>query len=134
ETVAASQTDRQLGRQDPRRQPHPGPPVALLHRGQGQGRTRPGPRQAGPRQAAGHGPPGRTARGDPRTGPARQGHGLIGVALALASALGYGVSDFVGGLASRRVAALRVVLVSYPIAMVLLTILATIVGGHITGA
>ncbi|HEX9497911.1 MAG TPA: EamA family transporter, partial [Mycobacterium sp.] len=28
------------------------------------------------------------------------------------SALGYGISDFVGGLASRRVAALRVVLVS----------------------
>ncbi|HYP95392.1 MAG TPA: EamA family transporter [Mycobacterium sp.] len=54
--------------------------------------------------------------------------------MALSSALGYGISDFVGGLASRRVAALRVVLVSYPIAMVLLTILATIVGGHITGA
>ena len=31
-------------------------------------------------------------------------------------------------------AALRVVLVSYPIALVLLTILASIVGGHITGA
>ena len=60
------------------------------------------------------------ARGDPRTGQARQGHDLIGVAFALASALGYGVSDFVGGIASRRVAALRVVLVSYPVAMVLL--------------
>ena len=54
--------------------------------------------------------------------------------LALASALGYGISDFVGGLASRRVAALRVVLVSYPIAMVLLAVLAAIVGGHISGA
>jgi drug/metabolite transporter (DMT)-like permease len=52
--------------------------------------------------------------------------------LALASALGYGISDFVGGLASRRVAALRVVLVSYPIAMVLLAVLAVIVGGHVT--
>ena len=72
------------------------------------------------------------ARGDPRAGPARQGHDLIGVALALASALGYGISDFVGGIASRRVAALRVVLVSYPIALVLLAVLATIVGGEIT--
>jgi hypothetical protein len=59
---------------------------------------------------------------------------LEGPTLALASALGYGVSDFVGGMASRRVAALRVVLVSYPIAMVLLAILASIVGGHVTGA
>jgi drug/metabolite transporter (DMT)-like permease len=50
----------------------------------------------------------------------------------LVSAIGYGVSDFVGGIASRRVAALRVVLVSYPVAMVLLTVAAIIVGGHIS--
>jgi drug/metabolite transporter (DMT)-like permease len=50
----------------------------------------------------------------------------------LVSAIGYGVSDFVGGIASRRVAALRVVLVSYPVAMVLLTVAAFIVGGHIS--
>jgi drug/metabolite transporter (DMT)-like permease len=43
------------------------------------------------------------------------------------------VSDFVGGMASRRVPALRVVLVSYPVAMVLLGILAFIVGGQISG-
>lgn len=49
------------------------------------------------------------------------------------SAAGYGVSDFVGGIASRRVAALRVVIVSYPLAMVLLTVLALLVGGHVTG-
>jgi drug/metabolite transporter (DMT)-like permease len=49
------------------------------------------------------------------------------------SAAGYGVSDFVGGIASRRVAALRVVIVSYPLAMVLLTVLALFVGGHVTG-
>jgi drug/metabolite transporter (DMT)-like permease len=42
------------------------------------------------------------------------------------------VSDFVGGLASRKVAALRVVLVSYPVAMVLLTALAFVVGGHVS--
>ncbi len=34
----------------------------------------------------------------------------------MVSGIGYGLSDFVGGLASRRVAALRVVLVSYPVA------------------
>ena len=48
------------------------------------------------------------------------------------SGIGYGVSDFVGGLASRRVAALRVVLVSYPVALVLLTALAFAVGGHVS--
>jgi drug/metabolite transporter (DMT)-like permease len=53
--------------------------------------------------------------------------------LALVSAAGYGVSDFVGGIASRRVAALRVVIVSYPLAMVLLSVLALFVGGHVTG-
>ncbi|MCV7178639.1 DMT family transporter [Mycolicibacterium sphagni] len=52
--------------------------------------------------------------------------------LALASALGYGVSDFVGGIASRRVAALRVVLISYPLAMVVLGALAVIVGGTLS--
>jgi drug/metabolite transporter (DMT)-like permease len=50
----------------------------------------------------------------------------------LLSDLGYGISDFLGGIASRRVAALRVVIVSYPIAMVLLAVLATIVGGEIS--
>ncbi|OFJ54542.1 DMT family transporter [Mycolicibacterium grossiae] len=48
------------------------------------------------------------------------------------SALGYGIGDFVGGMAARRVAALRVVLVSYPVAMVLLTGLAAIVGGTVS--
>ncbi|HEV7852767.1 MAG TPA: DMT family transporter [Mycobacterium sp.] len=57
---------------------------------------------------------------------------MIGIALALASALGFGVSDFVGGIASRRVAALRVVLVSYPVALVLLLVLALIVGGDVS--
>jgi drug/metabolite transporter (DMT)-like permease len=50
----------------------------------------------------------------------------------LISATGYGVSDFVGGFASRRVAALRVVLVSYPVALVLLTVVAAVVGGHVS--
>src|SRR5262249_49605022 len=46
----------------------------------------------------------------------------------------YGISDFVGGLASRRVGALRGGLVFYPIAPTLLTVLGSIVGGHITRA
>lgn len=57
---------------------------------------------------------------------------MIGAALALLSATGYGVSDFAGGLAARRVPALRVVLVSYPLALVLLGGLAIGVGGPIT--
>ncbi|CAJ1494329.1 DMT family transporter [[Mycobacterium] kokjensenii] len=57
--------------------------------------------------------------------PAAQG-------LALASATSFGVSDFVGGVASRRVAALRVVLVSTPVSMVLLGVLAVLGGGRIT--
>jgi drug/metabolite transporter (DMT)-like permease len=44
------------------------------------------------------------------------------------------VSDFVGGIASRRVAALRVVLVSYPVAMVLLTVIAVVVGGDVSSS
>ncbi|RDH79740.1 EamA family transporter [Mycolicibacterium moriokaense] len=59
---------------------------------------------------------------------------MIGIAFALASALGYGISDFVGGIASRRVAALRVVLVSYPVALAMLLVLALIVGGHVSHA
>ncbi|MDQ2627502.1 EamA family transporter [Mycolicibacter senuensis] len=57
--------------------------------------------------------------------PAAQG-------LALASATSFGISDFVGGVASRRVAALRVLLVSTPVSMVMLGALAMIGGGHIT--
>ncbi|TFD55560.1 EamA family transporter [Cryobacterium frigoriphilum] len=49
--------------------------------------------------------------------------------LALTSAAAYGVSDFLGGLASRRVAALRVILVSYPLSAIIVTVLAVFVGG-----
>jgi drug/metabolite transporter (DMT)-like permease len=55
-----------------------------------------------------------------------------GPALALLSAGSFGVSDFVGGIASRRVAALRVVLVSTPVAMVLLGVLAVVAGGPVS--
>ncbi|WP_218620392.1 DMT family transporter [Mycolicibacterium hippocampi] len=56
---------------------------------------------------------------------------MTGIISALIAALGYGVSDFVGGIASRRVAALRVVLVSYPVALVLLIVIAVPFGGQV---
>ena len=49
---------------------------------------------------------------------------MIGAAYAQLSAVSYGVSDFVGGVAARRVAAVRVLLVSYPVEVVLLAALA----------
>ncbi|WP_152665399.1 EamA family transporter [Mycobacterium sp. UM_Kg1] len=56
---------------------------------------------------------------------------MTGAVLALMSAAGFGVSDFAGGLAARRVPALRVVLVSYPVALAVLGTLAVAVGGPI---
>jgi drug/metabolite transporter (DMT)-like permease len=53
------------------------------------------------------------------------------VLLALLAAAGYGVSDFVGGVAARRVAALRVVLVSYPLSVLLVAAVAPVVGGRV---
>uniref|UniRef100_UPI0024576A2C EamA family transporter n=1 Tax=Nocardia abscessus TaxID=120957 RepID=UPI0024576A2C len=44
---------------------------------------------------------------------------MTAVLLALAAAVGYGVSDFYGGVASRRVTALRVVIYSYPFSVLL---------------
>lgn len=55
---------------------------------------------------------------------------MIGVILALVSAAAYGTSDFFGGIASRRVAALQVVLVSYPISAVIIAVAAVFVGGE----
>ncbi|MFF2085930.1 EamA family transporter [Nocardia sp. NPDC058176] len=55
---------------------------------------------------------------------------MISVALALIAAAGYGVSDFFGGVAARRVTALRVVVVSYPFSVLLVLLIAPLVGGH----
>lgn len=52
----------------------------------------------------------------------------------MTAAAGYGVSDFVGGIASRRVPALRVVLISYPVALVLLIGVAGVFGGELSTA
>ncbi|WP_168583655.1 DMT family transporter [Gephyromycinifex aptenodytis] len=51
--------------------------------------------------------------------------------LALSCAGAFGVSDFLGGLASRRVPALRVLLLSYPASAVLMTALALGIPGRI---
>lgn len=52
--------------------------------------------------------------------------------LSLVAALGYGVSDFVGGLAARRVSVLRVVVASYPVGMVGMALIAPFAGGTLT--
>ncbi|MFC4125236.1 DMT family transporter [Nocardia rhizosphaerae] len=54
---------------------------------------------------------------------------MISVLLALVAATGYGVSDFFGGIAARRVTALRVVVVSYPFSVLLVVLIAPLVGG-----
>lgn len=56
---------------------------------------------------------------------------MIGAALALVAAAGFGTGDFVGGLASRRVSPLQVLLVSTPLALVGLTAVAVATGGPI---
>jgi uncharacterized membrane protein len=56
---------------------------------------------------------------------------LIGVAYAQLSAVSYGVGDFVGGVAARQTAALRVMLASYPVSAALLAVVALSTGGPI---
>lgn len=51
---------------------------------------------------------------------------------ALLSSGAFGLSDFVGGAASRRAPALQIVLVSYPVSAVLITLLACVAGGQPT--
>ena len=67
-------------------------------------------RERGGRHRAGHG-----QRPDPPAplAPARPDR-LTGIALALASSVAWGVSDFLGGLQSRRLPVLSVVAVTYP--------------------
>lgn len=59
---------------------------------------------------------------------------MTAILLALTSAIAYGVSDFCGGVASRRVQALRVVLVSYPVSALVIGFAALFVGGAATPA
>jgi drug/metabolite transporter (DMT)-like permease len=54
---------------------------------------------------------------------------VLGIALALASSVAWGVSDFLGGLQARRVSALTVLLVSQPVGLVLALAVALVFGG-----
>ena len=58
----------------------------------------------------------------------------MAVLFALLAAAVYGVSDFIGGLASRRSPAITVLLVSYPIGAVLMAALLPVYGGPISAA
>lgn len=57
---------------------------------------------------------------------------MMPIGLATTSALAYGLSDYLGGLASRRSRALRVICVAYPISIVLVGIVAVVAGGHVS--
>jgi drug/metabolite transporter (DMT)-like permease len=54
---------------------------------------------------------------------------VLGVALALASSVAWGISDFLGGLQSRRISALTVLLVTQPVGLALALAYALIAGG-----
>lgn len=54
---------------------------------------------------------------------------MMPVALASTSAVAYGISDYLGGVASRRARALRVVSISYPVSIGLVAFGAVIAGG-----
>ncbi|GAB48023.1 DMT family transporter [Mobilicoccus pelagius] len=54
--------------------------------------------------------------------------------LALCSALAFGTSDFLGGVAARREQVLRILVVSYPVSGLLMMLVALVAGGHATPA
>jgi len=58
----------------------------------------------------------------------------VSVLLALVAAVAYGVSDFAGGMASRREPALRVLVLSYPVGVVLMAALLPLVPGRLDTA
>lgn len=59
---------------------------------------------------------------------------MLGVVLALASSVAWGTSDFLGGLRSRRISALTVLLVSQPVGLVLALAFALAAGGDALSA
>jgi drug/metabolite transporter (DMT)-like permease len=54
---------------------------------------------------------------------------MLGIALGLGSSVAWGISDFLGGLQSRRLSALTVLLVSQPVGLVLALAVAFAAGG-----
>jgi len=59
---------------------------------------------------------------------------MLGIVLALGSSIAWGTSDFLGGLRSRRISALTVLLVSQPVGLVLALAVAVAVGGDALSA
>src|ERR671923_225184 len=59
---------------------------------------------------------------------------MLGIALGLGSSIAWGVSDFLGGLQSRRISALSVLLVSQPVGLALALAVALAAGGDPLGA
>ena len=57
---------------------------------------------------------------------------MMPVALASTSAVAYGISDYLGGVASRRARVLRVVSVSYPVSILVVGVAAFVAGGSPT--
>jgi len=57
---------------------------------------------------------------------------VITVVLGLVAAVLYGVGDFAGGIASRKVTAVTVLLLSYPVGAVLMAVMLPFFGGHLT--
>jgi drug/metabolite transporter (DMT)-like permease len=58
---------------------------------------------------------------------------MLGIALGLGSSIAWGVSDFLGGLQSRRISALAVLLVSQPVGLALALSVALAAGGDPLG-
>jgi len=54
---------------------------------------------------------------------------MLGIALGLGSSVAWGISDFLGGLQTRRMSALSVLLISQPVGLVLALGVALVVGG-----
>jgi drug/metabolite transporter (DMT)-like permease len=60
--------------------------------------------------------------------------GVFALVFSLVAAVGYGISDFVGGLAARRTAVLSVVMFSYPVGLLGMLAIAPLLGGRPTVA
>ncbi len=57
---------------------------------------------------------------------------MTAVILALLSAVSYGASDFLGGVASRRASFMRAAIIAQVAAMLAVLLVASVVGGHLT--
>src|SRR6476659_9606911 len=68
-------------------------------------------------------------RGPVQPGGPVRGRAMLGIALALGSSVAWGISDFLGGLQSRRISAITVLLVSQPVGLVLALVFALVAGG-----